>query len=128
MQEKIEVDQSLLEATRNPELQEPYIRDAFITMAICNTVLVSRNSHCRKTVKENDSLIPGILRRVLGRQGSLMSKLRFFDSSNEESEGVDTESVDREHCGACEGSDDVRYEAESPDDLALVEVGTLLLI
>ena len=93
-------------------------------MAICNTVLVSKNCRCKKSTEENDSLIPDIVRRVLSRQGPLIPKLRFFETPSTDNGGGGGEGVDGEECDACEGCEGVRYEAESPDDLALVEVGT----
>jgi type IV pilus biogenesis protein CpaD/CtpE len=74
------LDRSLVINMRSAELSESQIEDFFITMAICNTVVVS------------NAVESGLVR---GRG----------------SEGVTSEKVMA-----------LRYEAESPDEAALVEV------
>ncbi len=72
---------------RNPALKDKYIHDFFVTMAICNTVVVSRNRDC----EEEDCV--GVHVDV------------DVDNSNKQ---LDPQAI--------------VYEAESPDEAALVEV------
>lgn len=109
-----------------------YCRDAFITMAICNTVLVSRNCRCKKKTEQASESKD--LRNILNHQNSFTPKLRFWETERKfdvEGGGCKCDCVMEGECagGACDGRTDkeavldVNYEAESPDDLALVEVG-----
>ena len=84
----IELDPLLLTSVRNQTLSEAYIRDFFITMAICNTVV------------------------VVSKNGRDAKRNQQVDSQNED------RSVTKEDIF------DLSYEAESPDEAALVEVGT----
>ncbi len=85
------LDPTLVTDMRNPTLRDNYIHDFFVIMAICNTVVVSRNGD----VEDDDSFGVGIATAA--------------DNGGQ----LDPQAI--------------VYEAESPDEAALVEVSTQCL-
>ena len=135
----MELDEVLLSDIQNPTLSELYIQDFFVVMALCNTVVVTGKSHIHSIDEgEQDgwARLAGSSAHFL--HGLLPSFLLSFSLSLFSPSAPSSlphtipsplppppEFITAEHTKPGEMTtyiSSITYEAESPDEAALVEV------